>query len=122
MGDGKRLPLPLMNVINGGAHAANNLDFQEFMLVPHGANSFREALRMGAEIFHTLKSLLTDKGLSTSVGDEGGFAPKLGSNQEAAELLVQAIGGTEKVIWVRQLYYRLIAGYQIVEMKRKKKD
>ncbi len=85
------LPVPLMNVINGGAHAANNLDFQEFMLVPHGASSFREALRMGAEVFHTLKGLLDQKGLSTSVGDEGGFAPNLESNQAAGDLLVQSI-------------------------------
>ncbi|MGL6134992.1 MAG: phosphopyruvate hydratase [Prochlorococcaceae cyanobacterium] len=84
------LPVPLMNVINGGAHAANSLDFQEFMLVPHGAPSFKEALRMGTEVFHTLKGLLKDKGLSTAVGDEGGFAPDLG-NEEAGELLVQAI-------------------------------
>ena len=84
------LPVPLMNVINGGAHAANSLDFQEFMLVPHGAPTFREALRMGTEVFHTLKGLLKDKGLSTAVGDEGGFAPDLG-NSEAGELLVQAI-------------------------------
>ncbi len=85
------LPVPLMNVINGGAHAANNLDFQEFMLVPHGATSFREALRMGAEVFHTLQGLLNDKGLSTAVGDEGGFAPDLASNQAAGDLLVQSI-------------------------------
>tara|TARA_Y100001968_G_scaffold67200_1_gene58031 strand:+ start:8413 stop:9705 length:1293 start_codon:yes stop_codon:yes gene_type:complete len=85
------LPVPLMNVINGGAHAANNLDFQEFMLVPHGANSFREALQMGAEVFHTLKGLLSDQGLSTSVGDEGGFAPDLVSNQAAGDLLLQSI-------------------------------
>jgi enolase len=77
-------------VINGGAHAANSLDFQEFMLVPHGAPTFREALRMGTEVFHVLKGLLKDKGLSTAVGDEGGFAPDLG-NSEAGELLVQAI-------------------------------
>ena len=84
------LPVPLMNVINGGAHAANSLDFQEFMLVPHGASTFREALRMGTEVFHTLKGLLNDRGLSTSVGDEGGFAPNLG-NVEAGDVLVQAI-------------------------------
>ena len=80
-----------MNVINGGAHAANNLDFQEFMLVPHGASDFREALRMGAEVFHTLKSLLSAQGLSTAVGDEGGFAPNLSSNNAAGDLLVSAI-------------------------------
>ena len=85
------LPVPLMNVINGGEHAANNLDFQEFMLVPHGAESFREALRMGAEVFHTLKDLLSQRGLSTAVGDEGGFAPNLESNKAAGELLIQAI-------------------------------
>ncbi len=85
------LPVPLMNVINGGAHAANNLDFQEFMLVPHGANSFKEALRMGTEIFHTLKGILQKKGLSTAVGDEGGFAPNLESNAAAGEILIQAI-------------------------------
>ncbi len=85
------LPVPLMNVINGGAHAANNLDFQEFMLVPHGASDFRDALRMGAEVFHTLKQLLSDKGLSTAVGDEGGFAPNLDSNKAAGDLLVKSI-------------------------------
>jgi enolase len=85
------LPVPLMNVINGGAHASNNMDFQEFMLVPHGASSFREALRMGAEVFHTLKGLLSSQGMSTAVGDEGGFAPDLASNDAAGELLIQAI-------------------------------
>lgn len=84
------LPVPLMNVINGGAHASNSLDFQEFMIVPHGADSFRKALRMGAEVFHTLKGLLKDRGMSTAVGDEGGFAPDLGNN-EAADILIQAI-------------------------------
>ncbi|MFM7170930.1 MAG: phosphopyruvate hydratase [Cyanobium sp.] len=84
------LPVPLMNVINGGAHASNSLDFQEFMIVPHGASSFREALRMGAEVFHTLKGLLKDRGMGTAVGDEGGFAPDLG-NDEAGDILVLAI-------------------------------
>jgi len=84
------LPVPLMNVINGGAHASNSLDFQEFMIVPHGADSFRKALRMGAEVFQTLKGLLKDRGMSTAVGDEGGFAPDLGNN-EAGEILIQAI-------------------------------
>jgi enolase len=84
------LPVPLMNVINGGAHASNSLDFQEFMIVPHGAPSFREALRMGAEVFHTLKGLLRERGLGTAVGDEGGFAPDLG-NTEAGDILMQAI-------------------------------
>ncbi|WP_066425617.1 phosphopyruvate hydratase [Anabaena sp. 4-3] len=85
------LPVPLMNVINGGAHAANNVDFQEFMIVPIGAPSFREALRWGAEVFATLSEVLHDKGLLTGVGDEGGFAPNLESNQVALELLVAAI-------------------------------
>lgn len=85
------LPVPLMNVINGGAHAANNVDFQEFMIVPVGADSFREALRWGAEVFSALSSVLQDKGLLTGVGDEGGFAPNLKSNVEALELLVAAI-------------------------------
>ncbi len=80
-----------MNVINGGAHADNNLDLQEFMIVPAGAPTFAEALRMAAEVFHTLKALLKKKGLSTAVGDEGGFAPNLGSNEEALSLIVEAI-------------------------------
>ncbi len=80
-----------MNVINGGAHAPNSLDFQEFMLVPHGVNNFSESLRMGTEIFHSLKSLLDQKGLSTAVGDEGGFAPNLSSSEEAGDLLLEAI-------------------------------
>ncbi len=85
------LPVPFMNVLNGGAHADNNLDIQEFMIVPAGAPTFREALRMGAETFHNLKKVLKSKGLSTSVGDEGGFAPSLRSNEEAMEVLVAAI-------------------------------
>nr|BFD58563.1 phosphopyruvate hydratase [Bdellovibrio sp. CKG001]BFD61991.1 phosphopyruvate hydratase [Bdellovibrio sp. HM001]BFD65830.1 phosphopyruvate hydratase [Bdellovibrio sp. HAGR004] len=86
-----RLPVPLMNVLNGGAHANNGLDIQEFMVVPTVNNSYAESLRAGAEIFHTLKKILAKKGLSTAVGDEGGFAPKLGSNQEALDLLMNAI-------------------------------
>lgn len=85
------LPVPLMNVINGGAHAANNVDFQEFMVVPVGAPSFKEALRWGAEVFASLSKVLDDKGLLTGVGDEGGFAPNLESNQAALELLMMAI-------------------------------
>jgi enolase len=85
------LPVPLMNVINGGKHADNRVDFQEFMLVPAGAESFREALRIGAEVFHHLKGVLKEKGYSTNVGDEGGFAPDLKSNEEAVELLLMAI-------------------------------
>jgi enolase len=86
------LPVPMMNIINGGAHADNNVDFQEFMIVPVGAGSFSEALRMGAEIFHTLKSVLKKKCYATSVGDEGGFAPNLKSNEEAIETIIEAIG------------------------------
>jgi enolase len=85
------LPAPMMNVLNGGAHADNSVDVQEFMLYPLGAPSFSEALRWGAEVFHTLKKVLLEKGYSTAVGDEGGFAPNLGSNDEALELILQAI-------------------------------
>ena len=85
------LPVPMMNVLNGGAHADNKVDFQEFMIVPAGASSFSEALRMGAEVFHALKKTLHDRGLGTAVGDEGGFAPDLGSNEEALEMLVIGI-------------------------------
>jgi enolase len=86
-----RLPVPMMNVINGGSHADNLLDFQEFMLVPHGAPSFAEALRYGAEVFHALRTLLGKSGYSTSVGDEGGFAPQLKSNEEACDFILKAI-------------------------------
>jgi enolase 1/2/3 len=85
------LPVPMMNVVNGGAHADNAIDFQEFMIVPVGASSFREGLRMGVEVFHTLKNTLHDRGLSTTVGDEGGFAPNLESNEAALGVLVEAI-------------------------------
>ena len=85
------LPVPLMNVLNGGAHAANNVDFQEFMIVPVGAPSFKEALRWGAEVFASLSKVLNEKGLLTGVGDEGGYAPNLGSNQQALEFLIAAI-------------------------------
>ncbi len=86
------LPVPMMNILNGGEHADNNVDIQEFMVMPVGAGSFREALRCGAEIFHTLKGVLKEKGLNTAVGDEGGFAPNLGSNSEALDAIVEAIG------------------------------
>ncbi|MCP4500171.1 MAG: phosphopyruvate hydratase [Deltaproteobacteria bacterium] len=90
---GNLLPLPMMNVLNGGSHADNNLDIQEFMVLPTGAPTFSEALRWGAEIFHSLKKVLRSKGLNTGVGDEGGFAPNLSSNSEAFELLLKAIDG-----------------------------
>jgi enolase len=85
------LPVPMMNILNGGAHADNSVDPQEFMIAPIGANSFKEALRMGAEVFHTLKGVLKKKGYSTSVGDEGGFAPSLKSNQEAIDVILEAV-------------------------------
>ena len=85
------LPVPMMNIFNGGSHADNKIDIQEFMIMPFGANTFKEGLQMGTEVFHTLKSVLKDKGMSTNVGDEGGFAPSLGSNEEAIEVVLQAI-------------------------------
>ena len=88
---GTQLPVPMMNVINGGAHANNSLDLQEFMIVPVGAPSFREALRWGAEVFHALKKILHDKGISTAVGDEGGFAPSVENHEAAIQLILQAI-------------------------------
>src|SRR5512147_3348713 len=86
-----QLPVPLMNVINGGAHANNRIDLQEFMLVPLGAPSFREALRYGAGVFHTLKKIIDGRGMPSTVGDEGGFAPDLPTNESALQLLVEAI-------------------------------
>lgn len=88
---GHILPVPMMNILNGGSHADNNIDFQEFMIMPVSAPTFAEALRMGAEVFHNLKKVLKDKGYSTNVGDEGGFAPNLGSNEEAIEVVCEAI-------------------------------
>ena len=85
------LPVPMMNIINGGAHADNNIDFQEFMIAPVGAETFSHALQMGSEVFHTLKKVLSNKNMATSVGDEGGFAPNLGSNEEGIEVILEAI-------------------------------
>ena len=85
------LPIPMMNILNGGSHADNKIDIQEFMVMPVGARSFSEGLRMGTEVFHHLKAVLKDKGHSTNVGDEGGFAPNLGSNEEAIETVLMAI-------------------------------
>ena len=87
----KEMPVPMMNILNGGEHADNNVDIQEFMVMPVGAESFREGLRMGAEIFHSLKKVLKDKGMNTAVGDEGGFAPNLASNAEALDIIVEAV-------------------------------
>ncbi|MDA8169912.1 MAG: phosphopyruvate hydratase [Nitrospiraceae bacterium] len=89
--DARLLPVPMMNILNGGAHADNNLDIQEFMIMPAGFSRFSEALRAGAEVFHTLKGLLKKQGLNTAVGDEGGFAPSLNSNEEAVQLIIKAI-------------------------------
>ncbi|MBN9406341.1 MAG: phosphopyruvate hydratase [Burkholderiales bacterium] len=89
--NGMQLPVPMMNVINGGAHANNSLDLQEFMIIPVGAPSFREALRWGAEVFHALKKIINDKGMSTAVGDEGGFAPSVENHEAAIQLILQAI-------------------------------
>jgi enolase len=100
----KTLPVPMMNILNGGQHADNNVDIQEFMVVPAGAETFREALRMGAEVFHALKKVLKEKGLNTAVGDEGGFAPNLGSNAEALDVIMKAceIAGHEpgRKVWI----------------------
>lgn len=87
----KQLPTPMMNILNGGSHADNSVDFQEFMIMPVGAPTFKEAIRMGAEVFHSLKKVLHDKGHNTAVGDEGGFAPNLASNREAVEVIIEAI-------------------------------
>ncbi len=89
--DSNILPVPMMNIINGGKHADNNLDIQEFMIMPIGVDSFKEALRIGAEVFHCLKKILNSKGYNTNVGDEGGFAPELNSNGEALEIIIEAI-------------------------------
>lgn len=86
------LPVPMMNILNGGAHADNSVDMQEFMIMPVGAPSFREALRWGAEVFHALKAVLKSQGMNTAVGDEGGFAPNLSSNEAALEVVMEAIG------------------------------
>tara|TARA_B100001094_G_scaffold329925_1_gene393872 strand:- start:7741 stop:9027 length:1287 start_codon:yes stop_codon:yes gene_type:complete len=90
-GDQKTMPIPMMNIINGGAHADNNIDIQEFMILPVGASSFKEALRHGVEVFHSLKSVLQKKGLNTAVGDEGGFAPNLASNHAALDIIIEAV-------------------------------
>ncbi|HOO77312.1 MAG TPA: phosphopyruvate hydratase [bacterium] len=89
--DARVLPVPMLNILNGGSHADNNVDLQEFMIMPRGAATFREGLRMAAEVFHTLKKVLSDRGLATGVGDEGGFAPSLESNEEAMEVIVEAV-------------------------------
>jgi enolase len=91
----RRLPAPMMNILNGGSHADNNVDLQEFMIYPAGASSFSDALRMGVEVFHNLKKVLKEKGLSTAVGDEGGFAPNLKSNEEALQMIVEACKRTD---------------------------
>ena len=89
--EGLQMPVPMMNIINGGAHADNSVDLQEFMILPVGASNLREAVKYGTEIFHALKSVLSERGLGTTVGDEGGFAPNLSSNEEALEYIMKAI-------------------------------
>lgn len=125
------LPCPMMNIINGGAHADNSLDFQEFMIRPVGAPSFKEALRWGAEIFHTLKALLKSEGHATSVGDEGGFAPNLASNEAAIEIILQAIEkagyrpGSQVTIALdcaASEFYDKITGRYIEKKKKKQKQ
>ena len=96
--EARTLPVPLMNVINGGAHAQNSIDLQEFMLVPAGAETFAEALRIGSETFHALGALLHERGFSTGVGDEGGFAPDLGSSEEAVDALLEAAEDRKSVV------------------------
>ena len=113
------LPVPMMNIINGGAHADNNVDLQEFMILPVGLPNFSEALRAGAEIFHALKSVLKGRGLSTSVGDEGGFAPDLKSNEEAIETILEAIAkagysaGEDVVHRPRCREFRVLQGWRV---------
>ena len=119
------LPVPLMNVINGGAHANNNVDLQEFMIVPLGAPSFREALRCGAEVFHALKKIIDAKGMPTTVGDEGGFAPDLPSNEAALQLLIEAIeegrlhAGHGRRARARLRGERVLQGRQVRARRRK---
>src|SRR5690349_13764915 len=93
----RTLPVPMMNILNGGAHATNTVDFQEYMIVPVGAETFGEALRMGAEVFHSLKKVLVKRGLATSVGDEGGFAPDLKSDEDALKIIIEAIEAAKYV-------------------------
>src|SRR2546426_1432065 len=116
---GMQMPVPMMNVINGGAHASNNLDIQEFMIVPVGAASFREALRCGAEVFHALESLLQSKRLATTVGDEGGFAPNLPSNEAALQLVLEAIERADRKS-TRLNSSHLVISYAVFCLKKKK--
>lgn len=124
-----QLPLPLMNILNGGAHADNGLDIQEFMILPVGFSKFSEALRAGVEIFHALKKILKQKGLSTAVGDEGGFAPRLETNEQAIELILEAIDSSgyrpAKQIWIGldcAASQFLEGDFYYLEAKTKKKD
>ncbi len=109
------LPVPMLNVLNGGAHADNNVDIQEFMVAPVGAATFSEALRMGAEIYHCLKSVCRKRGLATAVGDEGGFAPNLGSNEEALELLAEAVSGAGYRVGADVLFSLDVAASELYE-------
>lgn len=128
----KELPLPMMNILNGGSHADNNVDIQEFMVMPAGASSFSEALRMGAEIFHSLKTVLKNRNCNTAVGDEGGFAPDLGSNEEAIAVIIEAIErakyvpGEDVLLALdaasSEFYNRDTGTYQLMAEKQPKKS
>ena len=114
------MPMPMMNVLNGGSHADNNVDIQEFMIIPVGAHSFRHSLQMGAEIFHNLKSILKNKGLSTSVGDEGGFAPNLKSNEEALALLCESVEKSGYNLDIDVRFALDVASSELYDMDSKK--
>ncbi len=116
----KTLPVPMMNILNGGKHADNNVDIQEFMIMPVGASNFREALRMGAEVFHHLKKVLQQKGLNAGVGDEGGFAPNLTSNEEALEVIMQAIQKSGYTPGKDVMLALDVAGTELFDKKEKK--
>ncbi len=118
-GDATLLPLPGMNIVNGGQHADNGLDIQEFMVMPVGAPNFREALRMGAEVFHALKGLLHDKGFATSVGDEGGFAPPLKSHEDALDFIVQAIEKAGYKPWKQVMIALDVAASEFYDSEKK---
>ena len=114
------MPMPMMNVLNGGSHADNNVDIQEFMIIPVGAQSFKHSLQMGAEIFHNLKSILKNKGLSTSVGDEGGFAPNLKSNEEALALLCESVEKSGYNLDIDVRFALDVASSELYDMDSKK--
>ncbi len=115
----KEVPVPMMNILNGGAHADNNVDIQEFMIMPVGAENYREALRMGVEIYHSLKDVLQQRGLSTAVGDEGGFAPDLASNEEALQVIVRAIESAGYQLWTDVVLALDVAATELYDPDKK---